>query len=188
MDVAESKRVLRRTALRSRNRLTPEERARLGEMIVERVLGLEEVAGARTVLAYASFGAEVPTDAVIERLLSRGVTVLLPAVDGEALRAAPVASLAEVAPGYRGIREPIRRDAVEAAADVILVPGVAFDSSGRRLGFGGGFYDRYLAEASGVRVGVCFEAQMVDQVPVGPSDVPVDVVVTDARTLRSERR
>jgi 5-formyltetrahydrofolate cyclo-ligase len=188
MDVAESKRVLRRTALARRGRLTATERSGLGEMIVDRVLALAEVEAARTVLAYASFGAEVPTDALIERLLRAGVTVLLPAVDGDRLRAAPVGSLDEVAPGYRGIREPVRRAAVEAAADVILVPGVAFDEAGRRLGFGGGFYDRYLAEAFGFRVGMCFEAQIVEEVPVSAGDVPVEVVVTEARTLRSGRR
>lgn len=188
MDVKEAKRLLRRKALRSRARLGAEERAGLAGMIARRVLDLEEIKTARSVLAYASFGAEVPTDAIIEALLAAGVAVLLPAVDGDRLRAAPVASLAEVAPGYRGIREPVRREPVEAAADVVLVPGVAFDDAGRRLGFGGGFYDRYLATATGVRVALAFEVQIVEQVPAGPGDEPVDVVVTESRTLRPERR
>jgi 5-formyltetrahydrofolate cyclo-ligase len=185
MDVAESKRILRRKALGRRGRLTPEDREQLGARIAERILDLDEVAGAQTVLAYASFGAEVPTDGLIQVLLARGVTVLLPAVDGDRLRAHPVASLEEVAPGYRGIREPVRRETVPPAADVVLVPGVAFDSTGRRLGYGGGFYDRYLAEARGRRVGVCFEAQVVAEVPTGAGDVPVEVVVTEDRVIRT---
>ena len=184
MDIADQKRVLRRTVLGRRRRLGAEERARLGSLVAERALSLEEVGGARVVLAYASFGTEVPTDPVIEGLLASGRTVLLPAVDGEHLRAAPVASLEEVAPGYRGIREPVRREAVDAAADVIFVPGVAFDEAGRRLGYGGGFYDRFLAGATGLRVGLCFETQLVGEVPAGSSDVPVEVIVTEERVVR----
>lgn len=185
MELAEAKRLVRRGALARRRRMTEAEREAAGAAVAVRVLALDEVAAAGVVLAYAATGAEVPTDGLIERLLASGVRVLLPAVDGDRIRAREISSLADVAPGYRGIREPLPRPAAVApAADVILVPGVAFDATGRRLGYGGGFYDRYLAAARGFRAGLCYEAQVVEEVPAGPDDEPVDIVVTEARTLR----
>jgi 5-formyltetrahydrofolate cyclo-ligase len=180
------KQVVRRTALTRRARLTERERDDAAGRIAERALELPELAGASSVLGYASFGSEVPTDPLLGRLLGSGVRLLLPWVDGERLRAAEVGSLEELAPGFRGIREPSGRVPVDPDVDAVLVPGVAFDAAGRRLGYGGGFYDSLLRTlAPGVsRIGLCFEVQIVDEVPADPDDQPVDIVVTDARTLR----
>lgn len=179
------KQVVRRTALTRRSRLSPEERRALGDSVAERLLALPEVRGAASVLAYASFGSEVPTDALVERLLAMGIRVLVPWVEGSELRAAEIRSLEDLAPGYRGIREPVAREAVDPDVDVVLVPGVAFDAAGRRLGYGGGFYDSFLAAVPrrARRVGLCFEVQVVDEVPADPEDETVDVVITEARMI-----
>ena len=186
-DISGRKQLLRRQALARRRRLGAEERSRLATVVTERALALDEVTAARVVLAFASFGTEIATDALISRLLESGAAVLLPAVDGHRLRALPIASLEEVAPGYRGIREPVRRDLVAPEADAIFVPGIAFDVAGRRLGYGGGFYDRFLASAQGVRIGLAFELQVVDEVPAASHDEAVDVVVTEERVIRARR-
>ncbi|MGH2795412.1 MAG: 5-formyltetrahydrofolate cyclo-ligase, partial [Actinomycetota bacterium] len=145
------------------------------------------VSGAENVLGFASFGTELPTDAVIAAILTAGKRLLLPYVDGEHLRAAEVRSVEDLAPGYRGIREPVARVPVELAeAGVVLVPGVAFDGRGNRLGYGGGFYDGLLSEITTrvPRIGVCFDLQVVDDVPAGDHDQPVDLVVTERRLIR----
>jgi len=190
-DLVTRKATVRRMVLAGRSRLTPAERDAAGTTVAERVAALPELAAAGAVLGFASFGAELPTDPVMSWVLGSGRRLLVPFVDGPALRAADVATLDDLAPGYRGIREPVERTPVDAAvASVVLVPGVAFDSTGRRLGYGGGFYDAFLAGIDGLvpRIGLCFDLQIVDEVPVGDHDERVHLVVTERREIRAKKR
>jgi 5-formyltetrahydrofolate cyclo-ligase len=178
---------LRRLVLSRRARVAPDERAAAAGRVAEAVASSAEFAGAEAVLGYASFGNELPTDPTMEAVLSAGKRLLLPYVDGQRLCAAEVASIADLAPGYRGIREPVARKPVDlTVAEIVLVPGVAFDERGGRLGYGGGFYDGLLSEIPREipRVGLCFEQQVVEDVPVGDADEPVDIVITEARLIR----
>lgn len=191
MDLRTRKDTARRLALARRTRLSRAERREASAAITERLFALSDVSAARTLLAYASTPAEASTDQIVGRALAEGRTVLLPYVAGPGeLRAAPIDSLADLAPGYRGIREPAARAPVDAStADVVLVPGVAFDTAGRRLGYGGGFYDAFLASLPRrvVRIGIAFDVQVVDEVPAGEGDERVDLVVTEVRVLRAGR-
>ena len=180
---------LRERAAAARAALSAPARADAAAEIRHRLADLPELRAASCVLAYAAFGVEVDLDALLERLLASGTTVLLPYVEGDSLRCAPVGSLDELAPGFRGVREP-PAPAVQAAdprlVDVALVPGVAFDRRGGRLGYGGGHFDRLLA---GLRpdakvVGIAYHAQLVDVVPIEPHDRRVDMVITEAENLR----
>lgn len=183
---ATRKATVRRLVLAARSRLSADERAAAGEAVAERLAGLAEIDRARAVLGFASFGTELPTDPVMEWVLTTGRRLLMPYVDGTKLSAAEVRGVEELAPGYRGIREPAQRVAVDPKeADVILVPGVAFDERGRRLGYGGGFYDAFLAgiQARAPRVGVCFDVQIIDEVPAEAGDESVDVIVTPTRVI-----
>lgn len=183
MDIADQKRILRRTTLAKRGAIDATQRATAAATVAHSVMTLPEIGAAGTVMAFASFGTEISTDPLVEALLASGRTVLMPYVDGDRLRAARIDSVADLAPGYRGIREP-KPDPVDAVAGAILVPGVAFDAGGGRLGYGGGFYDAFLAAAAGVRIGVCFECQIVERVPVTAADQPVSLVATEIRILR----
>ena len=188
-DLTTRKATARRLVLASRSRVSRENRRAAGAAVAGRVAALPEVAKARTVLGFASFGGELPTDPVMAWVLSSGRRLLVPFVDGSALRAAEVASMDDLAPGYRGIREPVERTPVDPGeAAVVFVPGVAFDEAGRRLGYGGGFYDSFLAgiAASVPRIGLCFDVQVVDEVPAGARDEPVGVVVTERRVIRAK--
>ena len=98
----------------------------------------------------------------------------------------------EIAPGYRGIPEPhadCPRVAL-ASIDWVLVPGIAFDAEGRRVGYGGGYYDRLLPllEKGAARVAGAFELQIVERVPAAPHDTTVDAIVTERRTLEPPPR
>lgn len=177
---------IRRLALLARSRVPAGERPEAGRLVAERVLALPEIAGAGSVLAFASFGAEIPTDDLLRGLLLAGKRVLLPYVEeAGTLRAAEITSIDDLAPGYRGIREPARREPV-SEVDAAVVPGVAFDEHGGRLGYGGGFFDRYLETLapSVPVVGICFDAQIVKQVPREDHDRPVHVIVTERRIIR----
>jgi 5-formyltetrahydrofolate cyclo-ligase len=188
-ELATRKATVRRLALANRSRISAANRQAAGAAVAGRIVALPELAKARVVLGFASFGTELAADPVMSWVLSSGRRLLVPFVDGPALRAAEIASLDDMAPGYRGIREPVERTTVDpSGAGVVLVPGVAFDEDGNRLGYGGGFFDSFLAELDpGIpRVGLCFDLQVVDQVPAGEHDESVGVIVTERRVIRAK--
>lgn len=111
--------------------------------------------------------------------------ISLPRVLGDKLIFHQVRSRSELSPASYGIREPATHlPSAGSEFDLILVPGLAFDPGGGRLGRGKGFYDRFLAGARGPRAGVCFDDQIVDQVPVEPHDLRMDFVVTPSAIYR----
>ncbi len=137
-------------------------------------------------MAYASFGTELRSDELLRRVLAAGKVLLLPRVERGGLCLYEVRDLAgDLKPGTWGIREPRPdrcRPADPGSVTFALIPGVAFDERARRLGYGGGFYDRLLAgglpEGTPLASGA-FGVQIVDEVPVDPHDAPVDLVVTE---------
>jgi 5-formyltetrahydrofolate cyclo-ligase len=131
---------------------------------------------------YLAMGDELDLDAFAAALAASG-RLVLPRVEGETLRLVEVTDLATQVEGER-LRQPAPR-LPEVRPDVIVVPGRAFDLAGRRLGRGRGHYDRLLASLPGVpTVGVCLDAQLVDEVPVDAWDRPVDAVLTPAGWAR----
>lgn len=185
----ETKAALRRAVLRRRDALPESERVLLSRLIVASVLDLPAYENADVVLAYASFGTELQTDGLLRRVLTDGKTLLLPRVERGGLELYEVRGLVkDLEPGTWGIREPIPDRCPLASPDEVdfaLVPGVAFDKRARRLGYGGGFYDRLLAgglPGGAALVSGAFGVQIVDEVPTGPHDVPVGLVVTEGGT------
>jgi 5-formyltetrahydrofolate cyclo-ligase len=185
-DLRDRKVALRRELRAGRDALSPEERDLLGRRVEDRLLALPQVLAARIVMTFASFGSEVPTHGIVRRLLDRGCRVLLPYLDGPHMHAA------ELRPGQSTIRtpygpgEPPDRVPVDPAQiDLVIVPGLGFDRRGFRLGYGGGRYDRFLGgvRPEAVRVGIAFAQQVVDEIPHGPLDDVVDLVVTDRETI-----
>ncbi len=174
----------------TRAALPPALRREASAAVCARLARLPELAGARAVLGYAATLTEVDVDAFLRALAAAGARLHLPWVDGERLGVAEVADLNELTAGWRGVREPPpggRRAVRPSLLDAVVAPGVAFDAAGRRLGAGGGHFDRLLAQLGrGVPViGVAFDEQVVDTVPVAAHDRRVDVVVTPTRTLRA---
>jgi 5-formyltetrahydrofolate cyclo-ligase len=166
--------------------IDPEERARMVRAVEEQLAALPEFAAAGTVLLFYSFGSEVGTSGVARRVLGDGKRLLLPFLADEGMEAAEVVLGDELSPTAYGPREPARRVAVNPRkVDLVVTPGLAFDRRGRRLGYGGGHYDRYLARLrpDAVRVGIGFSVQVVDEVPAGPADQRVHLVVTDAEVI-----
>ncbi len=180
-----------RASVRSmRDALTPEERSRRAAAIEERLFGLPEVLEARTVMAFSSFGSEVPTQAIIERLAAEGRRVALPKVVEGEMHAAAYRPGDPVVLARYGAMEP--RDLAPIPPeeiDVVITPGLAFDRSGHRVGYGGGFFDRFFRRTrpDALRVGICFAIQVVEAVPRGGADAAVDLVVTETETIECRR-
>ncbi|MEU8973971.1 5-formyltetrahydrofolate cyclo-ligase [Streptomyces monashensis] len=191
------KRTLRRELLTVRNRLTPDDADATERALAERALELPELARARTVAAYVSVGSEPGTRALLDTLRARDVRVLLPALlpdnDLDWGEYTGPDSLARVRHGGKmALFEPagarLGPDAV-TGADVVLLPGLAVDARGMRLGRGGGSYDRVLArlERAGVRprlVVLLYDTEVVAHVPAEAHDKPVHAVVTPSGVRR----
>lgn len=184
VDVAERKRAVRRRILSVRRALDPQSRASAGVTLREVLLTCPEIAGAGIVAAYAAVGSEPPTRPLLDALWERRVRVLLPVLepDGD-LGWGGYEGPPSLVASQRGLLEPSgpRRgaDAVREA-DVVLVPALAVDTRGLRLGRGGGSYDRALARVGpGVlTVAVLYDGEVVDAVPAEPHDRRVTAAAT----------
>lgn len=156
--------------------------------IRKRLLGLAELEGAATVLAFASIRNEVRTGPIIENAWSTKKRVALPRVLGDELRLHLVDSQTPLTPGAFSVPEP----AVDAAPiepdeiDFALIPALALDPRGYRIGYGGGYYDRLIPRLSNAcTCAIAYDFQLISEVPELPFDVPVDLVITDSRVIRA---
>ncbi|MFA9432192.1 5-formyltetrahydrofolate cyclo-ligase [Egicoccus sp. AB-alg2] len=187
---ATTKTALRASARAARAALSPVERNEASAQVVARLERMPELRRARTVVLYAATRDEADPGGLLPHLLRRGVRTLFPRVRGEHLELVAASDLAALQLGYRGITEPVGPAVDPEVVDVVLVPGVAFDPAGGRLGQGGGHYDRLLGRLPrhATRIGVCFSCQVVPRVPREAHDVAVDVVVTERVTHRVDAR
>jgi 5-formyltetrahydrofolate cyclo-ligase len=192
-ELKRAKRDVRRRVVAARDALEPAVRAAAGEAIAARFMSLAEVRDARTVMAFWSFGSELPTDPVLRALDGSGVVIALPAVVGGDLEARAYRPGDEVTPTSFGAFEPSHGKIVPPTEiDVVATPAVAFDRAGRRVGYGGGFYDRFLPilRADARRVGLAFDEQVLpegEELPAGHFDLRVDIVVTASEVIRCDR-
>lgn len=193
-ELKRAKRAVRRRVLEARDAIPAGERARLGALVTARFWSLPEVLAARTVLAFWSFGSEVPTGPLIEALVARGATVALPRIVGGELEARAYRPGDPMSETSFGAREPVADTRIEPASiDLIATPGVAFDRGCRRVGYGGGFYDRFLLRTrrDASRIGLAFDMQVLargERLPAGRPDQLVDAVVTESETIRCPGR
>ena len=177
--------------LRSRMRAlrmarTPLEQERDARAAAARILALPAYRDARTVMAYVAVRGELSLAAVLEDVLSSGRTLALPLCVGPGvMQARAVSALSQLRPGRYGIPGPgancPRID--PADIDLMLVPGVAFDARGGRVGQGGGYYDRFLPGMRALLVGVCPDCALLCDVPVRGHDVRMNAVITPSATL-----
>jgi 5-formyltetrahydrofolate cyclo-ligase len=183
------KRELRERMLGARAALTAAERSRAAEAIAGRVAALPAWGSARSVALYAAMGAEVDTSPLAARAVAEGKRLAWPRVRNGARNLEFAAcEVAALVPGPLGTREPPANATPVPAGeiDLVVVPGLAFDGQGRRLGRGGGHYDATLATLRhAAAVGLAHEVQLVPAVPSEPHDARVGTVVTEARTLVS---
>ncbi len=187
-DMQETKPSLRRRILGRRDAMDPCSRTALSRAIVRDIIEISVYRRSNTVMAYASFGSELQTDEFMRHVLHQGKILLLPRVNLQkgSLDLYRVRDpVRDLRVGTWGIREPRPDRCVRVdphAIDFVLVPGLAFDARGGRLGYGGGFYDKLLAHGLSPcawLVAGAFKSQMVEKVPVDGHDVPMDVVVTE---------
>lgn len=148
--------------------------------IFDKLTALPQVKSAQTVFLYYSVGREVGTVRLIEELLRENRRVALPkCASGGKMSFHLTESISELRPGRFGIPEPNGKEVFPSVDDVIIVPALCCDEQGSRLGHGGGYYDRYLAETDAFTVCPCRSALLEGTLPTEVTDVPVRLVVTD---------
>lgn len=185
-----AKRDVRRRVLAARDALSTHERDAAASAVARRVLDLPEVLAARAVMAFSSFGSELSTEPLIEGLRERGITVALPRiVDGD-LEVRSFQPGDATSTTWFGAREPSGGEPIDPLdLDVVITPAVAFDRRGARVGYGGGFYDRFLRRTrpDALRVGIAADVQVLDEeLPAGDFDLRVHRIVTPDETIRCE--
>jgi 5-formyltetrahydrofolate cyclo-ligase len=185
-DLGERKRADRARMRGVRAAIPRLERERQEKEVERRLMELPRVETAGTVLTFLSTGTEIETRGILDRLRERGSRVLVPRVEGETMEAVELLPGAPLVASSFGIMTPADGRVVEPAEiDLVVTPGLAFDRKGRRLGFGGGYFDRFLPRLRSdcLIVGVAFHQQIIDEVSGGALDVPVHVIVTDEEVI-----
>jgi len=191
-DLQGAKKALRQSVIARRDALEAGVRSSSSRLIAEKLLALPEYQAAHAVAAYASFGSEPDTSAFLQATLASGKRLILPRIN-KADRRLELHQITDLRsgllPGVWGIREPAQSAPRAQATEVefILVPGVAFTRDGRRLGYGGGFYDRLLAtiRPSVRRIAAAFSLQIMDDLPVTPRDERVHCLVSELSVLET---
>ena len=184
MQHGQEKRQLRSILLRRLKTQPEEDRRRKSEAIQRQVSRLEAFHAAGVVCCYVSLSYEVETRQLIAQMLKSGKRVVVPRVNAQDVELCELRDPErELAPGAFGVLEPSReacRRVDSSALDLALVPGVAFDRHGNRLGQGGGYFDRLLARLPGTTatVGLCFDFQLLDHLPTDPHDQAVQAVLS----------
>lgn len=177
-----------------REALSEEDRLNLGYAIMEKTVAHYDFGKAENLLIYMHTGSEVRTDGIIGYGLMMGKKVYVPRVNGREMEFYQINDMKECLPGFLGILEP-PEDALPFVFDketpkentLVILPGLAFDEKGGRLGYGGGFYDRYLAKHPNcMKMGIAYDFQCIEEVVTEENDICVDILITDNRIVLHE--
>jgi 5-formyltetrahydrofolate cyclo-ligase len=180
---------IRRRVLQARNAMTREELAAGSLAIVKRLAELDQIRGASTLMVYLGFGSEVIVDGLILWGWGEGKRIAVPLCRPEKreLIACRIDGFGELARGHYGIREPMAgfiRPVSQGEIEAVVIPAVAFDRRGYRVGYGGGYYDRFLPGLlRAARIGAAFARQIVEKITADPYDAAVDRIVTETELI-----
>lgn len=185
------KRQIREDIKHLRSKQSFKEKVIKDKKILNRLEKLTAFKKAKKILFFAATQSEIDTFPLLEKYLKKK-TCLLPKTDvkTKTLLLYPVDALSELYVGPYNILEPKpkHKPLQPKNLDLILIPGIAFDKKGYRIGYGGGFYDRLLKKTNCPAIGLAYEFQIIDNVPGEPNDVPVDMIVTEKRTIKIKKR
>ena len=184
---------LRRTILSKRDSMDAADNKRLSGTICRSLIALSAYESSKTIMCFVSFRSEVNTGIIIKNILDRGKRLVVPVVDirTKSLKLSYVNSIGDLVPGAYGIPEPSPssfREASPEDIDLVLVPGACFNLKGYRIGYGGGYYDKFLPEIrkDALSLGLCFDFQIVSSIEPEKHDIPVDMVLTEKRMIKTK--
>lgn len=178
------KKFLRKEIQEKLKKISIEDRKNFEEILYKKLFENENFKNARCIALTIPFGTEINTYPIIEKLLEEGKIICAPICEKETRKMLfyKISSLDELVEGHYGIKTPpeIEENIIEKEnIDLILVPGVGFDKDNYRIGFGGGYYDRYLKDFKGHTIALAFKEQIIEKVPTNEFDLPVELVITN---------
>jgi 5-formyltetrahydrofolate cyclo-ligase len=192
-NIKAKKELLRHEMLAKRDALSAEERLGKSSEIVNRLLKQPDIIKAKNIFTYVSFRSEVNTHGMLDLFLDQGKAVSVPFTDMNKKMIIPsiIKSVKnDLVPGTFGISEPVAEKLCPMLVgdiDIVIMPGAAFSDKGCRIGYGGGFYDRFLQKKSISSYALAFDFQIIDEVPFSPEyDVKVDYIVTEKRIIETK--
>lgn len=178
---------IRRQMLAARRALDEETRQKCSRIIAEKLFETKEYRAAKHVMCYAAYNCEVQTREICERILSDGKCLYLPRCTAPGkMEVCRVDDLSKLLPGSYGIPEPTGKPADESALELIIVPAAAFDRKLGRMGYGGGYYDRFLVKTGAVRCAVAFSVQETAKARFEETDAVMDMVITEKEMILDE--
>lgn len=173
------KKTLRKKIREQKRAMTLEQIETASEKLVQMFLETEQYRTSKTIYGYLPYNQEVRTVPILEQALADGKKIAVPKVYGDEMKFIYLTDLTKVEKSDFGIPEPITDGPVgDDPTALVLMPGIAFTKEGSRIGYGGGFYDKFLAaEPNHPTIALCYDFQMVDELPTEEFDVPVDLVL-----------
>ena len=173
------KKALRQTIKERKKAMTEAEIVAASNRLAEQFYATEQYRNAKTIYGYLPYNQEVRTTPILQKALADGKKIAVPKVYGDKMRFIYLEDLSQVEKGYCNIPEPIDDGPVaDDPTALVLMPGLAFDAEGHRIGYGGGFYDKFLMEEPGhPTVALCYEFQMLPHLETEEFDIPVDIVL-----------
>lgn len=173
------KKTLRQQIRELKRGMTLEQISQASARLMEAFINTSQYKEAKSIYGYLPYNQEVRTWSILERALQDGKRVAVPKIYGDDMRFIYLSDLSQVEKGYGGIPEPVGDGPVaDDRTALVLMPGLAFTKDGDRMGYGGGYYDRFLAnEPAHPTVALCYDFQIVEHIPTEDYDVPVDLVL-----------
>ncbi len=180
----DNKAFLRKQLINQRNLISPSLIESMSFAISEKIFTIPEFEKAKNIFVFLSFGSEVNTSLIIDKLLKTGKSISVPVIKEKKMFLARYKQNTPMIRNKYGILEPAEPTLTDLSSiDLTLVPALAFDYNLYRIGYGGGFYDRFIADYNKVTIGIIFDEFIIEDIPIGEFDKPVDIVVSNKQII-----
>ena len=184
------KKSLRKKVLEKRSKLSKKDIIEYSEIIANKLYEMDYYKNAKRLMSFISFKDEIHTHEIIKTSISEGKSIVVPITfpERKELKVSEVLDFSELEIGFYDIltpKEEFIRFVDPSTIDLILMPGVVFAKDGYRIGYGGGYYDRFLSKLDKkvMKIALAFDLQIVDTVPTESFDIPVDIIITEKRVI-----
>ena len=161
--------------------ISPIDRKNKDEKIFQKLSDLKEFKNAKSIFTYVSWFTEVDTKIFISHIFEKNKEIYVPKIDlkNQLIEVYKINSFDDLKKGTYNILEPVKGKCDKINFDMIIIPGLGFDKNNNRLGRGGGYFDKFLKIAKGIKVGLCYKEQLIGCVPTFPHDIKMDMIITD---------